>query len=85
MAGQRSEKVCAPNRSGPLIFLAVAVVMLLLSAYVLSVGPVCWLVDNGYIDGNSQLLQAIYAPLALLAMYCSPAAWALEAYMELFR
>jgi hypothetical protein len=85
MAGKEHEKERTRGGSGPLIFLAAAVVMLLMTLYVLSVGPVTWLVERSYIDGNSQLLHAVYAPLALVAMYCPPLEWALDGYMEWFR
>ena len=85
MAAERSEKERTPGRSGPLIFLVVAGVMLLSALYVLSVGPVVWLVERNYLDGNSPLIKVLYIPLGLVVSYCPPLERALDGYMELFR
>ena len=82
---EQPEKERAPGRSGPLIVLAAGAMTLLLAVYILSIGPVTWLVERGYMDGNSQFLHAVYAPLALVAMYCPPVEWVLEGYVEWFR
>ena len=85
MAGERAETERTTGRSGPLIFLVVAGVMLLSALYVLSIGPVVWLVERDYLDGNSSLIKAIYIPLAFAARFCPPLERALDGYMELFR
>ena len=85
MSREPAEKDRTSGRSGPLIFLAAAVLLLLAALYVLSIGPVVWLVEGGYIDGNSSFLKVFYTPLALAAKFFPPLEWALEVYMELFR
>jgi hypothetical protein len=85
MAGEQPVKERRAGGAGPLIFLAAGAMALVLAFYVLSVGPVAWLVDNNFIDGNSPLLHLYLTPLGLLAACCPPLEWALEAYMELFQ
>jgi hypothetical protein len=67
------------------MLLAAGAVMLLVALYVLSVGPMAWLVDRNYVDGNSPLLSTFYAPLGWLAAYCQPVERALEWYMDFCR
>jgi len=66
---------------------AVVVVLLLLPAlYVLAIGPIGALVDNGYISSDSALcdtLQVIYAPLGFCAEHCPPFESFLVWYMKL--
>jgi len=59
---------------------AVVVVLLLPILYVLAVGPLNALVDNGYINADSTLcewLRVIYEPLATCAANCP----ALESFL----
>ena len=62
------------------------VVLLLPVLYVLAVGPIGALFQNGYIRSESTLgnaLEVIYAPLLFCAEHCPPIKWLLDGYTEL--
>ncbi len=50
------------SRMGP----SLAFAALILIAYPLSIGPMVWLAENGYIAGDNAFVIAIYVPLDLL-------------------
>jgi hypothetical protein len=58
--------------------------LLLIAAYPLSLGPMIWLVDAGYVDTDNRFWTAFYAPL-FWTIDAIPAseAW-LAAYLELW-
>jgi len=65
--------------------LIAAAVLVLPVLYILAVGPIGWLLDNGYIDSNSRLrsaLQAIDAPLAYCSELCPPFKLFLDWYLQ---
>jgi len=70
----------------PVILIA-AVVAALPMLYVLSVGPVGWLVNNEFIDPDSGLgtvVGAIYTPLEAVAEFCPPFKLLIGWYLELW-
>lgn len=85
MVREQPGKERTAGRGGPLMLLAVVAGMLLAGLYVLSIGPVTWLVDRNYVDGDSTTINLLYAPLGWLVEHCQPLQWALDGYVELFR
>jgi len=75
------------SRSHVAPVVAVVVVLLLLPAlYVLAIGPVGALINNGNIHSEStldQALQVIYMPLGICAEHCPPLEWLLVRNTEL--
>jgi len=67
------------------MFLAIAAVLLLLALYFLSVGPVVWLGNHGYIDVDSPMVSLAYIPIIWLENNCEPFRRVLTAYADLFR
>lgn len=61
--------------------LAVGLV-LALPGYVLSVGPVIWLRQRGYLP---DAVEYAFFPLAVLADYCKPISDAFEWYLEFWQ
>ena len=67
------------NRSRlPAVAVLVVAALLALPAYVLSVGPVAWLIDHGYIDPDRG--EAAYLPLRWLGDQSTTFARFLEWY-----
>jgi hypothetical protein len=58
-------RLVPPSRNKPHRVLGDVVVLVVLVAYPLSLGPACWLCDWGYIDENA--IQAFYGPLCCVA------------------
>jgi len=75
-----SEERKGERRIGPLVFVAIVIVLALPALYVLSVGPMIWLVNHNYIspEGN------FYVPLQWGRDYCEPFNRAVSWYMGLF-
>jgi len=73
MQSQQTER-----RSSLAVWLAIAVVVLLPVAYALSIGPVQWLVNRGYIP---EFVSFIYVPLWSFAAICEPFQTALWWYL----
>ena len=63
-------------------FILGAVALMLLPLYVLSIGPVAWLVER---NPSLEYIGIIYAPIGFLADACQPIEDALMWYMELWR
>jgi len=75
-----------PTRLPAAPLVAVVVVLLLLPAlYVLAIGPLGALVNNGYIPESTfgRALEVIYAPLCFCAEHCPPLKWFIIRYMQL--
>jgi len=68
-------------RSSLAVWLAVGVVLLPI-AYVLSIGPVAWLAQRGYVP--HRVYGSIYGPLYVIASYCEPIQDALLWYLHLW-
>ncbi len=71
---------CKPN-SGGLIAVVLLVTAPLL--YVLSVGPVEWLIENEYFE-NDGVVAAFYMPLSVACEACSPLKRVLLLYCRLW-
>jgi len=65
--------------SGPLVFVAIALLVLLPVLYVLSVGPAVWLSSHDYVSTGP-----LYYPLGWVSERCGPFRDALTWYMSLF-
>jgi hypothetical protein len=59
----------------------VAAVLLLPVAYVLSTGPVCWLIQRNYLPNHADF---VYWPLNALANFCPPIGRVLHWYISLW-
>ncbi len=60
----------------------IVAVLVLVSVYMLSVGPAVWLQTRGYIGAGR--LQTIYQPVVAVANTCQPLNNALHWYLTLF-
>ena len=85
MSRKQPEKNRTQARSGSLTFLAIAAAVLILVLYFLSVGPVIWLTNRGYIDGDSPFVIVAYFPIIWLENHCEPFRQFLTAYADFFR
>lgn len=61
--------------------ITVGLLLFLLVGYVLSVGPVFWLVERGIIPGDEA--RTFYAPMRFLAESCPPFRVLLNFYLRL--
>ncbi len=68
-------------QAGPLAGCLTVALLIAPPLYVLSVGPACWLGNNGYLPDE---LKYFYLPLALLAENCPPIKTALQWYIDLW-
>jgi hypothetical protein len=75
-----NEKAADRDR-GSLSAWLVAVVVLL-PAYVVSVGPCVWLIEHGYLRREVGL---IYLPIFVVAHYITPMRSAVDWYLDLWR
>jgi len=66
-------------RSSLAVWLIVAVVLLLF-AYVLSIGPFSWLCHRGHVDNR----LVFYAPITYLREHCEPARQLIDWYIRLW-
>jgi len=65
-----------------LLIWVVLIGILLPLTYLLSIGPVYWLMAQGYL---TPIAESIYYPLTLLAKYCPPFGDAIDWYISLFQ
>ena len=64
----------------------VVAVVVLLALYVLSLGPMVWLNDNGYLsDESGSVFEMVYLPLDILYNEFAWVESILDAYMDLWR
>ena len=69
--------------TGPLVFLAIVLMVLLPVLYLLSAGPATWLYSRGCI--SSEAVEFFYTPLAWVCEHCKPLQDFIVWYDSLFR
>ena len=68
------------NKSLPVWMVVVLFILASVPLYVLSVGPVLYLANNGF-PRLGESLEAFYAPLVWVAEHCRPLDYALKRYI----
>src|SRR5262245_36681059 len=82
MTTDRNDDDKDKRERGPFVGCMAVALIFALPAYVLSIGPVAWLHNHGYLPHN---VGMIYLPLGLLAQICPPFGEALNWYEMLWR
>lgn len=77
MSKARQSGSATPVLAAILILVVVAPIL-----YLLSLGPAVWLVEHGFIAGES--IETFYLPVIALHESCPPIQPILEGYVELF-
>ena len=68
-----------------LVGIVIAVVLFLPVAYLVSSGPVEWLMAHGYVSYDNPFVEAFYYPGELLMKYCPPLNHFVQWYLALWK